>query len=88
MLNYDEFYPTPDSLIDKMLKNVDWSTIDSVLEPSAGKGNIADQIIKHIGNGYYGGLYYGHRDEEKNKAFIDCIEIQPELQGIFARQGI
>ncbi len=87
MLNYDEFYPTPDSLIDKMLKDVDWSTIDSVLEPSAGKGNIADQIIKHIGNGYYGGLYYGHCDEEKNKAFIDCIEIQPELQGILRDKG-
>ena len=83
MLNYDEFYPTPDSLIDKMLKDVDWRMVDSILEPSAGKGNIADQIIKHIKSGYY-----GYVDEEKNKAFIDCIEIQPELQGIFARQGI
>lgn len=36
-----EFYPTPPELIAKMLYGVDFSKVDYVLEPSAGKGDIA-----------------------------------------------
>lgn len=46
-LNYTdstEFYPTPDSLIDKMIEGLDWDYISTILEPSAGKGNIIARI--------------------------------------------
>lgn len=38
-----EFYPTPSELIDKMLAKVSFENVRSVLEPSAGKGDIADR---------------------------------------------
>ena len=33
------FYPTPESLIHEMLKDVEFYKLGNVLEPSAGKGN-------------------------------------------------
>ena len=39
-----DFYPTPDNLIDKMLDGVNLSMIHSVLEPSAGKGDIVEHL--------------------------------------------
>ena len=35
-----EFYPTPENLIEKMLSGIDWNYIHTILEPSAGKGDI------------------------------------------------
>ena len=35
-----QFYPTPEWLVDKMLDKVDFSDVTSILEPSAGKGDI------------------------------------------------
>jgi phospholipid N-methyltransferase len=40
----DGFFPTPPSVIDKMLAAVDIQPGHEVLEPSAGKGDIVDQI--------------------------------------------
>lgn len=42
----EEFYPTPLPLIDKMLDGIDWYYISTILEPSAGKGNILKEIAK------------------------------------------
>ena len=42
----EEFYPTPPALIDKMLDGIDWNYISTILEPSAGKGNILKEIAK------------------------------------------
>ena len=73
-----DFYPTPKKLIDKMLYNLDFSMIKSILEPSAGKGDIVD-AIKEKGE-IYGSSY--------NKYYripvldIDCIEIDQNLQHI------
>lgn len=44
------FYPTPAKLIDRMvLKIVKLSDLNSILEPSAGKGDIIDRMIKVYG---------------------------------------
>ncbi len=37
----EDFYPTPDSLLEQILDGLDWEKVNYVLEPSAGKGNIA-----------------------------------------------
>jgi hypothetical protein len=42
-----QFYPTPEWLVDKMLDKVDFSNVTSILEPSAGKGDIVEGIWKH-----------------------------------------
>ncbi len=71
-----DFYPTPQKLIDKMLSGVDLEKIETILEPSAGSGNIVDALRQkeEIHNKY-------HR-YEKCKFDIDCIEIESNLQHI------
>ncbi len=66
-----EFYPTPPNLVKKMLANIDWMYIQTILEPSAGKGDILREIAKEI-NGYR----YGKSID------VDCIEIDPNLRQI------
>lgn len=43
-----DFYPTPANLINKMNKKIDWMSIKSVLEPSAGSGNLVEAILKQF----------------------------------------
>ena len=71
-----EFYPTPQNIIDKMLFDLDFTMIKSILEPSAGKGDIVEALKKKEGNHnkYYGKQYY--------QFDIDCIEADQNLQHI------
>ena len=72
--NVNGFYPTPHNIIDKMICNLDFKMIKTILEPSAGKGNIVEVI----------------RDKEKIyntsysrfEIYIDCIEINRDLKSI------
>ena len=73
MLN-SEFYPTPKKLIDKMLEGTDLSMVFSVLEPSAGKGDIVEVLDKLQGS-------YG-RNYERLKFDIDCIELDRDLRSV------
>ena len=36
----DEFYPTPALLVQKMIDGIDWKMVKTILEPSAGNGDI------------------------------------------------
>ena len=47
----DEFYPTPHELIAKMLAPVIRQSCKTILEPSAGKGDILDFIALYKKNG-------------------------------------
>ncbi|GAB4527942.1 MAG: hypothetical protein OHK0046_46270 [Anaerolineae bacterium] len=74
MFNAD-FYPTPDSVIDRMLSPLVRTTSGTysrrylpyrqILEPSAGKGNIVDRLVAHY---------------QVRKEHIYTIEFEPELQ--------
>lgn len=64
-----EFYPTSEALAKKMIDGIDWNYVQTVLEPSAGKGDILKVMAKEL------------RDE-KNKPEIDCIEIDGNLRQI------
>jgi hypothetical protein len=70
------FYPTPTKLIRDMLSKVDFNNVSSVLEPSAGKGNIVESVIDKF--------KYSHSySYNKNSNWdIDCIEIDENLQHI------
>lgn len=80
--NSSGFYPTPDSLAMKMLDGIRWDYISTILEPSAGKGNLADAVNRrwkiHHGTRY--------RSEDKG-ADIDCIEVDPNLRAILKDKG-
>jgi hypothetical protein len=71
-----EFYPTPKTLIDKMLSGIDFKLISTVLEPSAGKGNICEEVNRKL---RYSQNRYADEDERMD---IDCIEIDADLRGI------
>lgn len=80
MLNKN-FYPTPATLIDKMLAGLDMDCIESILEPSAGKGDIVDVYSKRNELRRYRGYGYNYKEN------IDCIEIEPELQATLKGKG-
>lgn len=73
-----QFYPTPDKLAGIMLGFVDWKKVETVLEPSAGKGDLAESAVKAWKNCWGRGYY----DSEDRKAKFDVIEIDPNLRYI------
>lgn len=71
-LGKDQFYPTPRPLAEKMLAGLDMDHIQSVLEPSAGKGDLIDAIARK--NAVW--RYHGR------KLDVDFCEIDPYLRQI------
>ena len=76
----EDFYPTPESLLWKITTGIDWTQIESVLEPSAGRGNICD-YVRQKKEAYYS------RWSESRFDDIDCVEIEPELRAILKDKG-
>ena len=72
----NDFYPTPDALIDRMLSGVNWRMIQNILEPSAGKGDIAHRILVQNYTDSY------NAENQFNGISIDCIEVDPQLARI------
>lgn len=64
MINKD-FYPTPPSLAIRMAGMIDHSLARYILEPHAGKGDLADAVKTQ--------LRYSHPQ-------IDCVELDPDLR--------
>lgn len=71
----DGFYPTPPALARDMLAALSKSRTESILEPSAGKGDLIDAIREW--QQWQGGY---ERD-------VDCIEINPDLCAILKDKG-
>lgn len=83
-INYiDECYPTPKTLLDKIFVGVNWSMVHSILEPSAGKGDIVDYIVEKKAEHWCTRVDIFKREY----ADIDCIEIDKDLQKILAGKG-
>ena len=70
----DSFYPTPPELASRMLKDIDFLKISSVLEPSAGKGDLV-KAIKEKESG-------ARRGWTTSRIEIDCIESDANLRAI------
>lgn len=66
--NNDTFYPTPEALLEKVTIGIQWGNIQTVLEPSAGKGDIVEFVINKAK------FHYNHRID------VDCIELDSELR--------
>lgn len=80
----DEFFPTPKSLLNKIDADFSdvWQSLPreiSILEPSAGRGDIIDWFKSKS-------KYYGWQEAHKHlnceNADIDCIEIEPDLRAL------
>ena len=71
-----DYYPTPQNIIEKMICGLDFTMIRSILEPSAGKGDIVEALKKKEENH---NKYYGRQNYQFD---IDCIEINQNLQHI------
>lgn len=69
-----DFYPTTQKLIDKMLDGLDWKMIHTILEPSAGKGDIIEALKKKE--------EYNNRWSTTIRLDIDCIENDQNLRHI------
>ena len=67
------FFPTPPTILRRMMGIADIEHTDRVLEPSAGKGNILDAVFESTP-----GL---------PKENVDAIEIVPSLQDIIKKKG-
>ena len=66
----NEFYPTPASLAQKMIEGIDWKMVKTILEPSAGKGDILKKVAWNT-------------KDARNKEFdVDCIESDADLRQI------
>lgn len=77
MFNAD-FYPTPNTLIEKLISDIKIEEITSMLEPSVGKGNIVDYIVSKANN---------VRSNRRIKLDIDCIEIDSNLRYLSQGKG-
>ena len=64
-------------MADKLLDGVDWDMIETVLEPSSGKGNIVDRIAA----AWNDNRWRGRRASDRS-VNVDCIEIDPYLRSI------
>lgn len=60
------FWPTPEPVIEKMLNRISWKDVHTVLEPSAGRGDIADAM----------------RNLPRKELHIDVCECDRSLQNI------
>ena len=76
------FYPTPEALAEKLLRDVRWDKVESILEPSAGKGDLARYCAGRI---YYSRHRWPAHDSHTwadaiKEADVDCVEIDPALR--------
>ena len=71
-----ELFPTPRPIIDKMLERLD-KNARYILEPSAGRGDIAEAFEEGAGYGFDRRVYD-----------IDCIEASPDLCAILQKKGL
>jgi uncharacterized protein DUF4942 len=77
MTDLKDFYPTPPELIERLIEGLRPCN-GPFLEPSGGKGDIADYLSKRLG-------YYDNYT--RKRVDIDVIEINQELQHIIKGKG-
>ena len=68
------FYPTPPALAEKMLAGIDLRYVSTILEPSAGTGNLIRAVAEKALAQY--GRY------ESYNVTIDAVELDPHLRSI------
>lgn len=83
------FYPTPAPVAERMLAmlpSLDWRTL-RVLEPSAGKGDLADALITSVLDETLPPRGMRERFRADMAAAVHCIEPDPDLQAALRGKG-
>lgn len=84
-----QFYPTPELIAERVWNKIDWQRVKSLLEPSAGKGDLLVGINRSENKEHE--LFSGKKimiDTVPRKVkFIDCIEIDSNLASILREKG-
>lgn len=80
------FYPTPDTLIRRMLEKIDTRPIEYILEPSCGKGNIIDYYKEYYKN--KNSRYIGYDKKIEDYLTFDGIEIDNNLSNLCRGKNI
>ena len=80
----DEFFPTPTALAGRMIGKINWKDVKTVLEPSAGKGDIISAMID-CSKAWQSMLYDQYRGSISD--MVDCIEIDQNLQALLKGLG-
>ena len=77
-----QFYPTPEWLVDKMMDKVDFDSVTSILEPSAGKGDIVQGLERYRirKNTYYELYIYKTQEKPRRRIFLDIDEVNEYFQ--------
>ena len=81
-----QFYPTPSDVAGKLMAGVDWRIVSSVLEPSAGRGDLiewAKRLCKKTR--FHRSRLFGTYSIDLDD--IDCVEIDPNLQALLVGKG-
>ena len=79
MFDIPDFYPTPKHCITKMLEGVKLGQVKTILEPSAGKGDIVDYIVDYVKTNEHRFRYH--------EFDVDTIEINENLRHILKGKG-
>ena len=79
-----EFYPTPSGIAGRLLAGVNFNKVKTVLEPSAGKGDLLDYASQRKRTYRFGRERGYSRGSELE---CDCIEIDTNLQAILTSRG-
>ncbi len=74
-----DFFPTPKALQRMMLSKIEWSKVQTCLEPSAGGGDLVEGIMKQF--------EYTQRYRGTKKYDVDLIEIDTNLIHILKGKG-
>lgn len=64
----EDFYPTPESLLEQITAGVEWLKMKYILEPSAGRGTICEYVKKTCESFKWG------KYECRIEVDIDCVE--------------
>ena len=75
------FYPTPPEIAGKLLSGVNWDHVESILEPSAGRGDLIEYALRRNGSSR------NHRYCRRDLDDIDCVEIDSNLRAILIGKG-
>ena len=80
----ESFYPTPPQVAKIMLARIPGKELAerTILEPSAGKGDLADAICEHISS-----AYSSYTRGKNFRNHVLCIESEPELQAALRGKG-
>lgn len=80
----DSFYPTPKEVALQMFARlgIDELSKRTFLEPSAGKGDLADALCNLLQSRFG---RYSYRSDFKDR--VSCVEIEPELEAALRGKG-